>query len=140
MRNAFCLIGLFIGLIGYWFLGDSFPERFGTAIGVIVITIPSCIVGWLVALALRNRIDADSDAADIIAWTSLVWWIFPPLGIVTSSLVWSWSKLTERREARFLILSAVCALASMVNMAIGAHAKVKEPLDARAAAVAYGSP
>jgi hypothetical protein len=124
MRQGVYILSLLFGSVGYWFLGPDTDSRISTAIALVMIMVPSSIVGWIVGQILMRQIDVDRDGAQIFVWTNLVLWLFPPLGFAASAIASTWSKVSNQNSERYLLLATVGGIAATVNCAIGAMASV----------------
>jgi hypothetical protein len=119
MKSALNLVAGIFGFAGYWLLGSNLQERLAVALGILLIAVPSLLLGWLIGKFTRARIDVEGDGAQIFAWTSLVFWIFPVFGLIVAQIVSVWADASDRHATRYLVLSHLGVLAALVNCALG---------------------
>jgi hypothetical protein len=127
MKNSLSLLGGLYGALIYWMLGDSVDARLAGAFGLMVLFVPCAVAGWIIGVVSKRYIDIDGNGADIFSWTILALWIFPPFGIISSSIVSTWSKSSER-EMRYFVVSGIALAAALTNAAMGVRADIQSQL------------
>jgi hypothetical protein len=127
------LCGVF-GFVGYRLLGFDASSRIAAGLAVGAIALIGCGLGWATAMISTKWIDPDSQMAEIVAWTSLVSWIFPPLGFFLSALIYEWSKSSEYQPVRYFFLSVFAGMLSYANAGYGAKQNIADQHAAMVAA------
>lgn len=117
------IAAMLLGALGYFLLGNTLEARISGLIAVLIWLLPCAIAGWLIGLLTSKRVDLDGLGADIFSWTPLVLWIFPPLGIVGSTVVNTWAKHSSR-QFRYSVVSSIAMLAAMVNLGWGVRTTI----------------
>jgi len=77
------------------------------------------LVGWVIGRVLSHYVDGDGRGSQIAAWSILVVWFIPPLGVALAAAVGQLAEVASRRKYLLKGLSSIGVYASMVNAALG---------------------
>jgi uncharacterized membrane protein len=97
-------------------LGSMLAAAF--AIGIaLVIGLP---IGLLIGHLMSRDSDVDTTAYRVVAWTNVVAWLIPAIGMVVSAMTSMFSRRSDTSRHLYGILSCVGGILALANAAIGA--------------------
>ena len=111
-------IGFIISAATYWTLRAIGVPPFSLLILFLSLAAFG-FVGWISGRVLSHYVDGDGRGPQIAAWSLLIAWLIPPVGIALSAAVGQLAEASSTRKYLLKGLSSLGVYASIVNGALG---------------------
>jgi len=119
-RIVFSLVGGFCGYWGLRWLGVPFETMVSIVLAVAITLVIGWPIGRLLGGWLARSADVDAPGFRIVAWSNLVAWLLPPVGMTVSVLSKRLARESVHNEGHFEMLSVLGFVLTVGNAGLGA--------------------
>ena len=109
-----------VAFLGYWCLRLAGVPREVMFVACIW-SFAVMILGWIAGRILANRVDCDSTIVQVINWSQMVTWVFPPVGIFLGVASYEMAEASPRHGLRMKMLGVIGGLAAFLHGVVGLY-------------------